>query len=58
MLERKFSKEDLATKAGCSVSTIYNLLAGKRIREKYAFEIAKELGIDFRKILPPKRRPA
>jgi transcriptional regulator with XRE-family HTH domain len=57
MLELGMTKEEFATKVGCSVATVYNMLAGRRVNERNAFRAAQILGLDFRKILP-KKKPA
>lgn len=57
LLELELSKEEFAVKMGCSIATVYNMLAGRQISESNAYKAAKILGVDLGK-LTGKRQPA
>ena len=45
LVENNMSKEKLAVELGCSIATVYNMLAGKNVRPEYAYRTKKVLGI-------------
>lgn len=47
LLELGMSKEDLASKMGCSIATVYNMLGGRRPSEKTLYKVAQVLGVEM-----------
>lgn len=47
LLELGWSKEEFAVKLGRSIATVYNMLAGRRVSEKTAYDASILLKVDL-----------
>lgn len=52
MLELGMSEAQLAAKLHRSISTVRNMLSGKRVLDRTAYETARVLGVELRELAP------
>ena len=58
LFELRLSKEEFAVKMGCSIATVYNMLASKKVSEENIFRATEVLGIDLSKLTAKRRQNA
>ena len=54
LLELGMSREEFATKVGCSFATVCNMINGQKVNDKNLFNAARVLGVEINDLLAKK----
>lgn len=53
LFELGWTKEEFAVKLKCSIATVYNMLAGRKVSDENLYNAARVLGLDQEQLVTP-----